>query len=139
MYVRGPVTIGFFSLLIFKLSVTEIQLCKVNVHFLLDSCHYCMQSAFHSPNPQYVSITYLFCPFSTHSPPKTKLAVRNNLASPRQRVYTGELKEEDLLLCQDNCTKLMNLNGLSRCVASKDICYAPTSSSSHVIKLPICY
>ena len=38
--------------LICMLSVTEIQLCKVNAHFLLDERHYCMQPAFHSPNPQ---------------------------------------------------------------------------------------
>ena len=88
---RGPVAIDLFTSLIFMLSVTEIQLCKVNAHFLLDERHYCMQPAFHSPNPQLISITSLFRP---HSLPKTKLAVRNNFTSPRQRVYTGELKEE---------------------------------------------
>ena len=48
----GPVAMDFFGSLIFMLSVTEIQLCKVNAHFLLDERHYCMQPAFHSPNPQ---------------------------------------------------------------------------------------
>ena len=33
---RGPVAIDVFSSLIFTLSVTEIQLCKVNAHFPLD-------------------------------------------------------------------------------------------------------
>ena len=32
---RGPVAIDMFSSLIFTLSVTEIQLCKVNAHFPL--------------------------------------------------------------------------------------------------------
>ena len=81
---RGPVAIDFFSSLIFMLSVTEIQLCKVNAHFLLDERHYCMQ-----PVPFSQSTDNFFVP-----PTKTKLAVRNNITSPRQRVYTGELKEE---------------------------------------------
>ena len=33
---RGPVAIDLFSSLIFTLSITEIQLCKVNAHFPLD-------------------------------------------------------------------------------------------------------
>ena len=46
---RGPVAIDFFGSLIFMLSVTEIQLCKVNAHVLLDERHYCVQPAFLLP------------------------------------------------------------------------------------------
>ena len=59
---RGPVAIEVFFSLIFTLSVTEIYLCKVNAHFQLDSHNYCMQPAFHSPNSQYISITFFVLP-----------------------------------------------------------------------------
>ena len=54
--------IEMFCLLNCTLSVTEIQLCKGNAYFPVDLRHYCMQPAFHSPNPKIW--TSLFRPFS---------------------------------------------------------------------------
>ena len=68
---RGSVAIDVFSSLIFTLSVTEIQLCKVNAHFPLDctwSIIACNPCSIHCVPIWYSKCTHILHTCITHTP-----------------------------------------------------------------------
>ena len=125
---RGPVAIDLFSSFIFTLSVTEIQLCKVNAHFSLDctifACNPCSILPIHNK----FLITSLFRPFllikfycglgewNTGCVQKwcnrarkcalTKLAVPNCFCLTQAVSLCGKIKRRRLLTLPDDRTKL---------------------------------